>query len=228
MSIALLLLISVIIFFGPQFWASYILKRYSQRIDAFPGTGGELAEHLLDKFELDDFRVEMSEQQADHYDPEHKSVRLAEDIHNGKSLTAIVVSAHEIGHALQHKSGYRPFFIRWHLAKVIAKTEKFASMLLVMFPFAALLTRSPAVGGIMFTVGVGILLLPVIFHLITLPVELDASFNRALPILISGRYIPESGIPIARKILRAAALTYLSASLASVFNFYRWIAILRR
>ena len=80
----------------------------------------------------------------------------------------------------------------------------------------------------MFLAGAGTLLLPVVFHLITLPVELDASFNRALPILITGRYIPESGIPIARRLLWAAALTYLSASLASVFNFYRWIAILRR
>lgn len=228
MSIALLLLISVIVFFGPQLWAGYVLKRYSQRIDTFPGTGGELAVHLLDKFELEGFSVEKSEQQADHYDPEHKAVRLAEDIHDGKSLTAIVVAAHEIGHALQHKSGYRPFFIRWHLAKVIAKTEKFASMLLVMFPFAALLTRSPVVGGIIFLVGVSTLMLPVIFHLITLPVELDASFKRALPILITGNYIPESGIPIARRILRAAAITYLAASLASVLNFYRWIAILRR
>lgn len=228
MSIALLLLISVIIFFGPQLWAEYVFRRYGQKIDAFPGTGGELAQHLLDKFELEDFRVEKSEKQADHYDPENRAVRLGENIYNGKSLTAIVVSAHEIGHALQHKSGYRPFFIRWRLAKFISSSEKFASAVLVVFPFAALLTRSPAIGGIMFLVGVGTLLLPVIFHLVTLPVELDASFNRALPILIAGKYIPDSGIPVAKRILRAAALTYLSASLASVFNFYRWIAILRR
>lgn len=228
MSIALLLLISVIVFFGPQLWATHVFNRYGQKIEALPGTGGELAEHLLDKFELDGFRVEKSGQQPDHYDPDHKSIRLADDIHGGKSLTAIVVSAHEVGHALQHKSGYRPFIIRWHLARIIEKSEKFASILLVMFPLAALLTRSPAIGGIMFLAGVGTMLLPVVFHLVTLPVELDASFNRALPILITGRYIPENGIPIARRILRAAALTYLSASLASVFNIYRWIAILRR
>ena len=68
----------------------------------------------------------------------------------------------------------------------------------------------------------------VLFHLVTLPVELDASFRRALPILIHGNYIPESSIPIARKILTAAALTYLAASLASVLNFYRWLTFLRR
>jgi len=228
MLLAAILIISVIVFFGPQLWAGYILKRYSTQIDEFPGTGGELAIHLVEKFQLPDINVEKSEQQSDHYDPEHKAIRLAENIHDGKSMTAIVVSAHEVGHAIQHATGYRPFFLRWHLAKFIRYTEKFASILLVVFPVAALLTRSPAVGVLMFLVGAGTLLLPVIFHLITLPVELDASFNRALPILAAGKYIPESGIPVAKQILRAAALTYVAASLASVFNFYRWIAILRR
>ena len=228
MLLVAILLISVTIFFGPQLWAGYILKRYSTRIDEFPGTGGELAVHLVNKFELPEINVEKSGRQGDHYDPEQRAIRLAENIYDGKSMTAIVVSAHEVGHAIQHLTGYRPFFLRWHLAKFISHTEKIASMLLVVFPFAALLTRSPALGVLMFLVGVSTLLLPVIFHLVTLPVELDASFNRALPILIAGKYIPQSGIPAAKQILRAAALTYVAASLASVFNFYRWIAILRR
>ncbi|MCH8261803.1 MAG: zinc metallopeptidase [Proteobacteria bacterium] len=73
-----------------------------------------------------------------------------------------------------------------------------------------------------------ILILPVLVHLITLPVEWDASFKRALPVLIAGKYIPESAIPIAKRILTAAALTYLAASLASILNFYRWLIFLRR
>lgn len=80
----------------------------------------------------------------------------------------------------------------------------------------------------MLVLGLTFLALPVLFHLITLPVELDASFKRALPILIQGKYIPESAIPIVNKILFAAALTYLSASLVSILNFYRWVAILKR
>ena len=228
MQLALILVFSVIIFFGPQIWAGYVLKRYSRQIDDLPGTGGELATHLVKKLELTDVKIEKSDQKSDHYDPEDKAIRLAENIYDGKSLTAIVVSAHEVGHAIQQACGYQPFFLRWRLAKYISHTEKIASMLLVVFPFAALLTRSPAVGGLMFLVGAGTLLLPVIFHLITLPVEWDASFHRALPVLVTGKYIPESGIPVAKQILRAAALTYIAASLASVFNFYRWIAILRR
>lgn len=228
MQLAIILVLTLLVFFGPQMWAAHVLQRYSKRIEEFPGTGGELAEHLVRKFELDDVTVEKSDRQQDHYDPEARAIRLAENIHDGKSMTAVVVSAHEVGHAIQQASGYRPFFLRWRLAKLIAFTEKFASMLLVVFPIAALLTRSPMVGVLMFLIGAGTLLLPVVIHLLTLPVEWDASFRRALPILIAGKYIPESAVPIARRILRAAALTYVAASLASVFNFYRWIAILRR
>ena len=146
----------------------------------------------------------------------------------GKSLTAIVVAAHEVGHAIQHKAGYRPFYLRWHLAKFTYYTEKIASFILVVFPFAAILTRMPLFSITLLLAGISIMLLPVLVHLITLPVEWDASFGKALPILIEGEYIPESAIPMARKILMAAALTYLAASLASLLNFYRWIAILRK
>jgi uncharacterized protein len=228
MYIAVLLILTIIVFFGPQIWAKYIMNYYSREIDAFPGTGGELARHLMTKFDLHDIKVEKSEHQENHYNPEEKTIRLAENIHDGKSMTAIVVSTHEVGHAIQHKYGYRPFFLRFYLARFIAHTEKIASMLLIVFPFVAILTRIPALGLLIFIAGIGSLLIPVIFHLLTLPVEWDASFRRALPILIAGKYIPESGIPVAKRILRAAALTYVAASLASVFNFYRWIAILRR
>ena len=70
--------------------------------------------------------------------------------------------------------------------------------------------------------------LPILLHMITLPVEFDASFNRALPILEQGNYLPAAAMPMARRILMAAALTYVAASLASLLNFYRWLAILRR
>lgn len=228
MLLAIVLIVSIIVFFGPQLWANHVLNRYSTHIDEFPGTGGELASHLVKELGLSDVKIEKSNKQDDHYNPEDKTIRLAENIHDGKSMTAIVVSAHEVGHAMQQASGYRPFYLRWRLAKIISVTEKVASMLLVVFPVAAVLTRSPAIGAMMFMIGAGILLLPVLFHLITLPVEWDASFHRALPVLKNGKYIPESGIPVAKKILRAAALTYVAASLASVLNFYRWIAILKR
>jgi len=201
---------------------------YKTHIDTLPGTGGELASHLLEQLHIDEAGVEETSRNNDHYSPEEKMVRLSPDIYAGKSLTAVVIAAHEVGHALQDKLAYPPLRVRGCLAKYAAIAEKTASILLVTFPFASLLTKLPLVGAVMLLTGITILILPVLLNLITLPVEIDASFNRALPILIQGEYLPLSAIPIARKILTAAALTYLAASLASLLNFYRWIAFLRR
>lgn len=228
MLIAFGFIVLLIVIFVPQIWTRYIFKRYSTELEKLPGTGGELAQHLVDRFELADVKVELTEADNDHYDPQDKAVRLSPEVYETKSLTAVVIAAHEVGHALQHHSAYRPLYLRWRMAKIVALSEKIAAMMLVAFPFAAILTKLPMVGGLMLFLGIMILFLPVMFHLITLPVELDASFNRALPILEQGQYLPESAMPIARKILMAAALTYLSASLASVLNFYRWLVFLRR
>jgi Zn-dependent membrane protease YugP len=221
-------IVLLVLVFGPHIWVRHVLARYATPIEQLPGTGGELALHLLRKLKLKDVRVEVSTPGNDHYDPGHKSVNLSPEVYNGKSLTAITISAHEVGHALQHKLMYKPLLWRWRMASLVAWSEKFASIVLLAFPFIILITHLPHIGIMMMLTGLGIMLLPVLFHLITLPVELDASFRRALPILITGRYIPESAVPIANRILFAAALTYLSASLASILNFYRWVAILRR
>lgn len=205
-----------------------MFKRHDAPLAELPGTGGELARHLLTRLQLTDFSVQALETAGDHYDPENKTVCLSPGVHEGKSLTAVVVAAHEVGHALQHFTGYKPLYLRWNLAKYIAFVEKAASVLLVSFPFVALLSKSPLAGGLMLVLGLAILLLPVVFHLVTLPVEWDASFNRALPLLLEGEYLPKAAEPVIRRILTAAALTYVSASLFSLLNFYRWIAFLRR
>jgi Zn-dependent membrane protease YugP len=223
-----ILMLTVIIIFGPQIWVRYILKRYNNQIEQLPGTGGELALHLVDTLGLPDITVEISDAENNHYDPENKVVSLSPEVYNGKSFTAIAISAHEIGHAIQHFLKYKPLILRWYFSRYVASAEKIASILLIAFPFIVLVTHIPTAGILMLVLGLTFLALPVLFHLITLPVELDASFKRALPILIQGKYIPESAIPIVNKILFAAALTYLSASLVSILNFYRWVAILKR
>ena len=213
---------------GPQLWTRHVFKRHDAPLAELPGTGGELARHLLTRLQLTDFSVQALETAGDHYDPENKTVCLSPGVHEGKSLTAVVVAAHEVGHALQHFTGFKPLYLRWNLAKYIAFVEKAASVLLVSFPFVALLSKSPLAGGLMLVSGLTVLLLPVVFHLVTLPVEWDASFNRALPLLLEGEYLPKAAEPVIRRILTAAALTYVSASLFSLLNFYRWIAFLRR
>lgn len=222
------IIVLLVIVFGPQLWARRVFKKYAVHIDSLPGTGGQLAEHLVQDLQLDGVRVEEGGKNDNYYDPDGRLVKLSDDNFNGKSMTAVTVAAHEIGHAVQHKSDYRPLVIRTRLAKFSYFAEKVAAALLVAAPFISLVSRAPAISVLTFLCGLAILLLPVLVHLITLPVEWDASFKRALPILRAGRYIPDSAIPIARRILAAAALTYLAASLVSLMNFYRWLVFLRR
>jgi uncharacterized protein len=223
----LVILLLIIIVFLPQFWVQKVIKQYSQDIEELPGTGGELAEHLINRFELQDVSVEQTENGSDHYDPESKTIRLSESNHEGKSFTAITIAAHEFGHALQHHTNYKPLLLRTIFAKNAAIAEKIASFILISLPFTVMM-KVPAVSLTMLIAGLTIMCLPIILHIFTLPVEFDASFNRALPILSEGNYLPESAMPIAKQILTAAALTYVSASLASLLNFYRWLIILRR
>lgn len=219
-------LILLAVIFGPSLWARYVLRRYSRLRDDYPGTGGEFARHLLDRFGLQGVRVEASEQ-GDHYDPEAKAVRLSPDNLDGRSLTAVTVAAHEVGHALQDHSGYRPLHMRTRLVRVAQTAEKLGALLLIVMPFAALLTRVPQSGLVMLLAGLLSFGAAVIVHLVTLPVEFDASFSRALPLLNQG-YIPPDDRPAARRILTACAFTYVAGSLASVLNLWRWFAILRR
>ncbi len=228
MFIIFIIVLVLIIIFGPQLWVKYTLKRYSDPIASLPGTGGELAKHLLNRLEINNVKVEEGKTDENLYDSHNKIVKLAPDVHNEKSLTAVTIAAHEVGHAIQDHVNYAPMRVREKLARVTFILEKIAAVLLISVPFISLLTRIPQLGIVTFLCGICILGLPILLHLITLPVEFDASFNRALPVLEQGNYLPDKAMPIANKILTAAALTYVSASLMSLLNFYRWIAILRR
>jgi Zn-dependent membrane protease YugP len=99
---------------------------------------------------------------------------------------------------------------------------------MIAVPVLAGITRTPSVGVLMFLGGLTTLCVPVLVHLLTLPTEFDASFNRALPMLTTGRYIPEEDVPAARTILMACALTYVANSLIGLLNVWRWIRVLRR
>lgn len=223
-----LIVIIIIIFFviyGPQFWTRYILKKYN-RDEYFSGTGIEFARILLDRLSLPQIQVEKT-RLPDHYDPNDKVLRLSQTNCDRKSLTAVVVAAHEVGHAMQDVSGYLPLKARNRMIRTTQKLEKIGAVLLLGFPVVGLVTRMPYMGLFMFMAGLITLGIPIIIHLITLPVEFDASFNRALPLLESGEYIPREDLPAARRILTACAWTYVAATLAGLLNFWRWIRILR-
>ena len=224
---AAMIVLLVALVYGPQLWVRRVLERYNREPEAnFPGTGGELARHLLNRYDLTDVKVEVTEL-GDHYDPSERCVRLTQDKFDGKTLTAIAVAAHECGHALQHAAAEPLFLLRTRLARTTQWAQRIGSLLLFAAPVAVLLTKAPSVAAFNIVGALLVMGSAVVIHLLTLPVEIDASFRKALPLLDSG-YLDKSQMPAARSILRAAAWTYVAASLASLLNFWRWIAILRR
>lgn len=221
-----LLLIAVVVF-GPGLWVQRVLERYSAPPDRYAGTGAQLARHLLNKQGLETVAVERT-LEGDHYDPQAKAVRLTDDKFDGRSLTAITVAAHEVGHALQDREGYAPLRMRSRLVRAGRGIEKIGAGVLMVSPFIGALTRAPMLSLVMFGAGFATLGMSTLIHLVTLPTEFDASFNRALPMLDDYRILKPADRPGARRLLRAAALTYVSASLMSLLNIARWWAILRR
>jgi Zn-dependent membrane protease YugP len=227
MHVLILVVILVLLILGPQFWVRSVLNRYNQKSEEnFTGTGGELARHLLDRFGLQRVKVEVTDT-GDHYDPVAKAVRLEEDRFNGRTLTAITIAAHEVGHAIQDASGETLFQWRTRLAKLSGTAQQLGSLLLFLVPLISIVTRSPAVGLISVLAAFLVMGVGLAVQLLTLPVELDASFNKALPMLESGYLQPQQFTP-ARKILRAAAFTYVSSSLAGLLNFWRWMRVFSR
>ena len=216
----------ILIVYGPQFWSKYVLKKYN-RDEYFSGSGMDLAQILLDRLNLLDVHMEATDL-GDHYDPLNKVVRLSRTNCGKKTLTAVVVAAHEVGHAIQDQLGYTPLYLRTRWIVAAQKAERIGAVLIISIPVIAAITRIPAVGAIMFLVGLASLLIPVFVHLVTLPVEWDASFKRALPLLKTGEYIPKDNLPAARRILTACTLTYVAGALASLLNLWRWIRVLRR
>lgn len=227
MHFVLLAAFFVAIVFGPGLWVQHVMRRYSEPDDRYPGTGAELARHLLTRHGLEAVRVERTDT-GDHYDPNAKAVRLTPANFDGRSLTAITVAAHEVGHALQDKQGFGPLRWRTRLVAATRNIERLGAGLLIASPFLGLVTRAPSVGILVFIGGLLSLGSSTLVHLVTLPTELDASFVRALPMLRRGDYLERADRPHARRILMAAALTYISASLMSLLNIARWWAILRR
>lgn len=212
--------------FGPQMWVRAVINRHSGDRPDFPGTGGELARHLLDEMNLTDVGVEETKL-GDHYDPRDKTVRLSPAHYDGRTLAAAVIAAHEVGHAMQDATGYTLLQTRTRLARTGAIIEKIGGAVMLGAPLLAIILRSPAGMLLEVLAGLAILSTTVVIHLVTLPVEFDASFNRALKVLEHGRYLDESDMPAARQILSAAALTYVAGAMVSLLNVARWLRILR-
>ena len=227
---ALIGFIGVILLVGaiaaPQWWVRHATRKHAVHRADIPGTGGEFARHLLDRFGMDHVGVEVTDR-GDHYDSRARIVRLLKDHHDGASVTAVAVAAHEVGHAIQHHRGEAMLQLRNVLAGVAVVTDRIASVFFYAAPVLAIFVRTPAAFFAMVAIGIALLGFRVVVHLITLPVEFDASFGKALPILKEGGYMAEDDLPAVRTVLKAAAFTYIAGALMSLVNLAQWLRILR-
>ncbi len=219
MPVLILILLVAGIVFGPQLWVKWVIARHGRERRDYPGTGAEMARHLLDIHDLHDVKVETTDK-GDHYSPTERTVRLEKRHHDGCSISAVAIAAHEVGHALQHADGDRMLRMRSGIATVSHYVNQIGAVLLWSTPVFAIVAgpRMLLVQAMLIILVLGIELA---LHLVTLPVELDASFRRALPLLAAGNYLPDQDYPAVRSVLRAAAFTYVAAAAIGLLNFWR-------
>ena len=227
MVIVLGALIVLALIFGPSLWVKLVMWRYSSEKPEMPGTGGELAKHLIERFSLKDVKVEVTKQ-GDHYDPIEKKVRLSKKHYESKSLTAIAIAAHEVGHAIQDQQGDKRLATRTKMVPIVDKVARWSVAIIYLSPIIGIITRHPMPFSLLLILGLSGFIARMIIHALTLPIEFDASFSKALPLLREGNYISQPNEKAVNSILRAAALTYVSAALADILNLSRWIVILSR
>jgi Zn-dependent membrane protease YugP len=191
--------------------------RYSQVLSQRGITGAQAARRILDSYGLFDVEIEMTGGQlSDHYDPKARKVRLSNEVFRGTSLASLGVAAHEVGHAIQHDTGYVPL----HIRNSIIPVTQIGSTLSFPLLFIGLLMGSPSLAQL----GVLLFTAVVFFQLITLPVEFNAS-SRALAILDGEGFLNREELTGTKKVLKAAALTYVAAALMAFLNLFRLLLI---
>ena len=201
--------------FLPSIWVNYVLRKNNNPLPDMPFTGKELGHKILQENNLDNVLIEPIKQ-IDHYNPLEKKVNISEDKLYKKSITSIAVVAHEIGHAIQDKENYKPLLLRQKLIEKTKIFQRLGSFLLIIgLPSIFAISKSPFITFLAAIIIMGCLSTNVLIHLITLPVETNAS-SRALKIL--KKYVPNENMRQCRSVLRAAAFTYLAQSIVSIFR----------
>lgn len=223
---ALIGLVIFVLVYGPQLWVRYVLHKHQREIPDIPGTGSELARHLLDRFELSQVEVKAGGKGENYYQPGDNYVSLSPEVFKGKSITAVAVAAHEVGHALQFNRQEPVSHLREKYFGKAILIQRIGMGIVSLSPLIGVLVKVPQLSLLILAAGVISLFISVLMYVAILPEEFDASFNKALPILAEG-YVPEQNLPKIRQVLRACALTYVAAALADVLSLWRWLRLLR-
>lgn len=222
----LLIVCIALLIYGPQLWVRFVINKHSKSIEGMPGTGAELAEHLVKRFELKGVQVEQKGANQNFYSPQDKVIGLSPDVYQGKSISAVAIAAHEVSHALQYARQEPVSQLRSKYTGLAVAAQRIGIFVLSAAPLLGLATKAPALTFMVLLAGVVAMLGSVGLYAMILPEEFDASFNKALPLLNEG-YLPPEHMPAARQVLKAAAYTYVAGALANVFSIWRWLAVLR-
>ncbi len=200
-------------------------KKYSKVLTRRNFTATEAARQILDNHGLYDVKIEaISGNLTDHYDPKSNVIRLSDSVRNSSSVAAVGVAAHEAGHAVQHAEGYSFIKIRNSLVPVANLGSKLSIPLIIIG--LVLMGAESVFGSTMVYAGIILFSLAVLFQVVTLPVEFDAS-NKAIRVLGEGGYLYEDEVKDVKKVLSAAAMTYVATAATSIAQLLRLILIAR-
>lgn len=199
---------------------SSTFKRFSQKRTARNITAEQAARGILDANGLYNVKIEsVSGNLTDHYDPRSNVIRLSDSVRTSTSVAAVGVAAHEAGHAVQHATGYIPIKLRNTIVP-IANIGSMAGPYLILIG----LILSGGLSDILLNLGIWFFSFAVLFQLVTLPVEFNAS-RRAVSILENGMYLESDEVPAVKKVLGAAAMTYVAAAAVSIANLLRFLML---
>ena len=215
----------LIFFLLPKFWLSYSMKKGDKELINMPFNAEEFGKLILKENDLSGVKIEET-QAVDHYDLNDRTVRVKEGRLEKKSLTSLTIVCHEIGHAIQHNEEYEPLVQRTNLVEKTQWISRLGGV--ILYSALPLILATGSFGFIKLSLLLVIcsVLVGVLIHLITLNVEIDASFNRAMPIL--KEKIPEEYHAQCNNVLKAAAFTYVIGALTSFLSLrYIWLLLSR-
>ena len=216
-STMILLLPALLLSLWAQFRVKSTFERFS-RVQARGGvTGAQVARMLLDRFGLSSVPVNrVAGHLSDHYDPRDRTLSLSDSVYGSSSIAAIGVAAHEVGHAIQHSQAYAPLAFRNSFVPVVSLTSGMAMPLFLIGFFMR--------GALLMNLGIFLFLGVIIFHMVTLPVEFDAS-SRAIRLLGDTGALGPDELTGARSVLNAAAWTYVAAAVMAILQLVRLLAL---
>jgi len=211
--------IPIILMFVSQ---TYIKSTYSKYLNVKSKknlTGYDVATEMLIKNEINDVKVEkINGTLTDHFDPKKKVVRLSEEVYSGTSIAVLSIAAHEVGHVIQHSKGYLPIKIRSALVPVVNFSSKLGYLIFIIGMIATILNLA--------YLGLALMAMALLFQLVTLPVEFDAS-KRAIKSLYEGKMILEEERSGVSSMLKSAAFTYVASFFVTMLEMLRLLSLIR-